>query len=89
VRRASCGILPGVTKGGIPLTVLLGGLLAQQARPPTVRSRTTLVPVDVRVVDGGGNVTDLKQEDFTARGGIRQNVRFFTTRDDGRRAVNR
>jgi VWFA-related protein len=50
------------------ITVGLGAsLLVQAQQPPTtIRSRTTLVPVDVRVVDAKGNpVTDLKQEDFT------------------------
>jgi VWFA-related protein len=56
-------------------------LLAQQAQPPTIRSRTTLVPVDVRVVDLDGKpVTDLKKEDFTVlENGVRQDVRFFDT----------
>jgi VWFA-related protein len=69
-----------VTKGGIPLTVLLCAL-AQQPAPPTVRSRTTLVPVDVRVVDGSGKpITDLKKEDFTVlENGVPQDVRLFTT----------
>ena len=54
-------------------------LLAQQ--PATIRSRTTLVPVDVRVVDRDGKpVTDLKKEDFTVlENGVRQDVRFFDT----------
>ena len=50
------------------VTVGLGALLLLQAQQPptTIRSRTTLVPVDVRVVDAKGNpVTDLKKEDFT------------------------
>jgi hypothetical protein len=48
-----------------PAAVALLSLMmtpAQQA-PPTIRSRTTLVPVDVRVVDAKGNpITDLKRE---------------------------
>jgi len=66
------------------MLVLLMALLAQQprqAQPPTIRSRTTLVPVDVRVVDANGKpVTDLKKEDFTVlENGVRQDVRFFDT----------
>ena len=55
---------------------------AQQAQQPlTIRSRTTLVPVDVRVVDRDGKpATDLKKEDFTVlENGVRQDVRFFDT----------
>lgn len=65
---------------GCITTALACSLLAQQT-PPTIRSRTTLVPVDVRVVDLSGNpVTDLKQGDFTVReDGIRQEVRLFDT----------
>src|SRR5689334_2767061 len=63
----------------MPMLALLMALLAQQ--PPTIRSRTTLVPVDVRVVDRDGTpVTDLKKEDFTVlENGVRQDVRFFDT----------
>lgn len=50
-----------------------------QARPPVFRSAVTLVPVDVRVVDGSGKpVTDLKQEEFTiVEDGTRQEIRHF------------
>jgi hypothetical protein len=63
---------------GCITTALALSLLAQQA-PPTIRSRTTLVPVDVRVVDLNGNpVTDLKKEDFTVEeDGVRQDIRLF------------
>jgi VWFA-related protein len=63
------------------MLLLLMALLAQQPQPPTIRSRTTLVPVDVRVVDRDGKpVTDLKKEDFTVlENGVRQDVRFFDT----------
>jgi VWFA-related protein len=38
----------------------------QQRQPPTFRSRVTLVPIDVRVLDRRGHpVTGLRQEDFT------------------------
>ena len=58
---------------GCITTVVAVSLLAQQP-PPTIRSRTTLVPIDSRVVDLNGNpVTDLKKEDFTVQeDGIRQ-----------------
>jgi VWFA-related protein len=66
--------------GGIT-TILAISLLAQQPRqpPPTIRSRTTLVPIDIRVVDLSGNpVKDLKKEDFTVlEDGIRQEIRLF------------
>src|SRR5262245_42589526 len=66
--------------GGITTAMALT-LLAQQPQPPTIRSRTTLVPVDVRVIDRDGRpVTDLKKEDFTVlENGVRQDVRFFDT----------
>jgi VWFA-related protein len=56
-------------------------LLAQAQQPPTIRSRTTLVPVDIRVVDAKGNaVTDLKREDFTIQeDGRPQAIRLFET----------
>jgi hypothetical protein len=58
--------------------VLEPPLHGQQA-PPTIRSRTTLVPIDIRVVDLSGNpVKDLKEEDFTVQeDGIRQEIRLF------------
>ena len=51
----------------------------QPRQPPTIRSRTTVVPVDVRVIDASGKpVTNLKKEDFTVlENGIPQDVRFF------------
>lgn len=62
-------------------------LTAQQALPqhptgqPTFRSRVTMVPIDVRVVDGDGHpITDLKPEDFTIlENGTRQQIRHFST----------
>jgi VWFA-related protein len=61
-------------------TALVLALLTHQSQqPPTIRSRTTLVPVDVRVIDRDGKpVTDLKREDFAVlENGVRQDVRFF------------
>jgi hypothetical protein len=48
---------------GCITTLAAISLLAQQQPAPTIRSRTTLVPIDVRVVDLSGNpVTDLKKD---------------------------
>jgi hypothetical protein len=60
--------------------------LAQQAppppqKPPPLRSRVTVVPIDVRVVDSRGKpVTDLRREDFTVlEDGVRQPIGVFST----------
>ena len=52
-----------------------------QVSAPIFRGRTTVVPVDVRVVEKNGKpVTDLKAEDFTIlENGVRQNVEYFST----------
>lgn len=52
---------------------------APQAQTPTFRTITTLVPVDVRVIDRQGQpVTDLTQGDFTIlENGVRQTIRHF------------
>src|SRR5262245_25904919 len=67
-------------RAGLVAATLACGLLAQQ--PPTVRSRTTLVPIDVRVVDSNGKpITDLKKEDFAVlENGSPQTIRLFATR---------
>jgi VWFA-related protein len=52
------------------VVVLLAHPAAQGAdqRQPTFRSRVTLVPIDVRVLDARGRpVTDLRREDFSVR----------------------
>ena len=61
------------------ITTLAAVSLLSQQQPPTIRSRTTLVPVDVRVVDARGNpVTDLTKQDFTVEeDGVRQEIRLF------------
>lgn len=48
---------------------------------PTFRSVVTMVPIDVRVLDGNGDpITDLKAEDFTIlENGKRQQIRHFST----------
>jgi VWFA-related protein len=63
------------------ITTMLAVSLHAQQPPATIRSRTTLVPIDIRVIDLNGNpVTDLKKEDFTVNeDGIRQEIRLFET----------
>jgi len=63
-------------------TMVAATVAAQQQPPPTIRSRTTIVPVDVRVIDAKGNpVTDLKKEDFTLQeDGTTQEIRLFDAR---------
>jgi VWFA-related protein len=50
------------------------------AQPPAFRSGTTLVPLDVRVIDKKGKpVTDLQQNDFTVvEDRVRQDVKLFS-----------
>jgi VWFA-related protein len=49
-----------------PLTLTLGAQQPPPQVPGTIRTRITLVPIDVRVVDRDGKpVTNLKREDFT------------------------
>jgi len=65
--------------------VLVTGLATGQTQRlpqrPVFRGGISVVPVDVRVVDGSGRpVTDLKQEDFTIKeDGIPQVVTHFST----------
>ena len=51
----------------------------QQTQPPSFRSRITIVPVDVRVLDRDGQpITDLAQGDFSiTENGVPQAIRFF------------
>ncbi|MGH9311835.1 MAG: VWA domain-containing protein [Vicinamibacterales bacterium] len=77
---------------GACLIAILGLYLAAHAAvpanarqpPPQVpgafRSRITIVPVDIRVLDRNGRpVTDLKQEDFTiTEDGVQQEIRHFS-----------
>jgi len=50
-----------------------------QTGAPIFRGRTTVVPIDVRVVDKDGKpITDLKAEDFSIfENGVRQSVDYF------------
>jgi hypothetical protein len=66
----------------------VAGPAAQQAQvqdatpqPPTFRTRVTMVPIDVRVVDARGNpITDLTAGDFTIlENGVPQPIRHFST----------
>jgi VWFA-related protein len=53
----------------------------QQPPPASFRSRITIVPIDVRVLDRNGKpVTDLTQDDFTiVEDGVPQAIRHFST----------
>ena len=72
---------------GACIVVLTVAVAARQQSPPapqdpqqTFRSRVTVVPVDVRVVDRAGKpITDLKQEDFTIiEDGVPQKIVHFS-----------
>src|SRR5687768_3466220 len=68
---------------GVVLCVLSAAALAAQQQtqpPPTFRSGTTVVPVDVRVVDRGGKpITDLTTSDFTVlEDGVPQKIVHFS-----------
>jgi VWFA-related protein len=67
---ASRGVAPATTASqaavGKPTTQVDEGAVQKRPELPAFRSRVTLVPLDVRVLDRDGNpVTDLKQQDFT------------------------
>ena len=68
-----------MAKALVLVTLAATLLQAQQAQPPTFRSRTDLVEVDVVVVDRDGNpVTGLKAADFVVRDrGKSQSVATF------------
>ena len=61
------------------LTLLTLTAFAQEPQPPSIRTRITMVPIDVRVVDRDGKpVTDLKQEDFTVfENRVPQQIKHF------------
>ena len=65
------------------LTIVLAALavtsFAQEPQPPAIRTRITMVPLDVRVVDRDGKpVTDLKQEDFVVfENRVPQQIKHF------------
>ena len=63
------------------LGLTCAALAAQEQQPPqTFKSRVTVVPVDVRVLDRNGKpVTDLKREDFTIlEDGVAQSILHFS-----------
>src|SRR5687768_10690007 len=63
------------------LALTCAALGAQEQQPPqTFKSRVTVVPVDVRVLDRNGKpVTDLKREDFTIlEDGVAQSILHFS-----------
>ena len=64
------------------LGLTCAALVAQEQQPPpqTFKSRVTVVPVDVRVLDRNGKpVTDLKREDFTIlEDGVPQSILHFS-----------
>ena len=64
----------------VALFLLTPALAQTPQNPPVFRAGTTLVPVDVRVLDKKGNpVTDLKAEDFTIlENGVPQEIRQFS-----------
>ncbi len=64
---------------GLSCLVVLSLLPFQQPQQPAFRAGTTLVPVNVRVLDERGNpVTNLRQDDFTVlEDGIEQPIRLF------------
>lgn len=70
--------------GTISIVLALTALAAAQQPPSdqrqTFRSRVTLIPVDIRVVDREGRpVTDLKREDFTiVEDGVPQRIAHFS-----------
>jgi VWFA-related protein len=53
----------------------------QTQQTPVFRGRTTVVPIDIRVLDRNGKpVTDLTAADFTVlEDGVRQDVEYFST----------
>ena len=61
------------------LTLLALTAFAQEPQPPSIRTRITMVPIDVRVVDRDGKpVTDLKPEDFTVtENRVPQQIKHF------------
>src|SRR5580765_4288880 len=85
---------PGSTERNAPrarvlaaLALFAAPLFAQDPQQPppqqpplAYRTRTTLVPIDVRVLDKNGKpVTDLTEKDFIVfEDGIRQDIRTFS-----------
>lgn len=72
--RAVYRVLP------VGILIALGGLIATAQQTPVFRSRTLVIPVDVRVLDRDGRaVTDLTAADFTVfENGKPQKVDYFS-----------
>lgn len=73
---------PGMFAQGPPATPATDARQQPPQRPPaSFRSRITMVPVDVRVLDRNGKpITDLTQADFTVtENGAPQDIRHFST----------
>ena len=70
-----------LTRPVVTLSLLLTLVQAAQDPQNVFRAGTTLVPVDVRVVDREGKpVTDLAAADFTIReNGVLQSIAHFST----------
>ena len=83
MRRHGIGYAIGLVMGGLAAATSLWAQNPPAApqTPPVFRGSTTLIPVDVRVIDRDGKpVTDLRQSDFTvAEEGVRQDIRHFST----------
>jgi VWFA-related protein len=73
--RTACAVM------AISLLGAHGGDAQQQPPQASFRSRITIVPLDVRVLDRNGKpVTDLKQEDFTIfEDEVPQPIRYFSS----------
>lgn len=73
---------PWLEAQGPPASGSADSRQAPQQRPPaSFRSRITMVPVDVRVLDRNGKpITDLTQADFAiTENGVPQDIRHFST----------
>jgi len=83
--RYDLGVRRGARSAILTIPAIVGGafhLLAHQAtqqQPPTFRTTTSLVPIDVHVVDKDGKaVTDLTKADFTiTEDGVPQTITQF------------
>ncbi len=79
MRRALARAISGLAALGVVGVLSAQTPAPQTAPPPAFRSGTTLVPLDVRVIDKKGRpVTDLQQSDFTVvEDRVRQEVKLF------------
>lgn len=77
------GVVALVTTAAVATSVAPASLQSQQQMPGAIRSRITMVPVDVRVTDRDGvPITGLKEEDFTVlEDGVPQKLGHFEFRE--------